>query len=109
MKGRPNAHARYRDLIAARLDGPLTRTELRTLESVPAMALFSATTFVLFRFGLDRDSLEGSLAEGSSPGTFVFTPSEPLEPGTTYRVTLEGLEDMDGAALRVLSDDDVEK
>jgi heme exporter protein B len=48
------------------------RTELRTLESVPAMALFSATTFILFRFGLDRDSLEGSLAAGVLLATVLF-------------------------------------
>ena len=34
------------------------RVELRTLQSVPAMALFAVTTFVLFRFGLDRTTLE---------------------------------------------------
>jgi heme exporter protein B len=38
--------------------------ELRTKESVPAMALFSVTVFVLFHFGLDRDSLDGELASG---------------------------------------------
>lgn len=38
--------------------------ELRTRESVPAMALFSLTVFVLFHFGLNRDSLEGELASG---------------------------------------------
>jgi heme exporter protein B len=38
--------------------------ELRTKESVPAMALFSVTVFVLFHFGLDRDSLDGALASG---------------------------------------------
>ena len=38
--------------------------ELRTRESVPAMALFSLTVFVLFHFGLDRDSLDGELAAG---------------------------------------------
>ena len=38
--------------------------ELRTKESVPAMALFSITVFVLFHFGLDRDSLDGALAAG---------------------------------------------
>lgn len=48
------------------------RTELRTLESVPAMALFAATTFVLFRFGLDRTSLEGSLAAGVLLATILF-------------------------------------
>jgi len=38
--------------------------ELRTRESVPAMVLFSITVFVLFHFGLDRDTLEGDLATG---------------------------------------------
>jgi len=38
--------------------------ELRTKESVPAMALFTVTVFVLFHFGLDRDSLDGELAAG---------------------------------------------
>jgi len=38
--------------------------ELRTKESVPAMVLFSVTVFVLFHFGLDRDSLDGDLASG---------------------------------------------
>ncbi len=38
--------------------------ELRNRESVPAMALFSVTVFVLFHFGLDRAQLSGSLASG---------------------------------------------
>jgi heme exporter protein B len=38
--------------------------ELRTRQSVPAMVLFSITVFVLFHFGLDRDTLEGDLATG---------------------------------------------
>jgi heme exporter protein B len=38
------------------------RIELRTKQSVPAMALFSVTAFVLFHFGLDRDRLDGNLA-----------------------------------------------
>ena len=38
--------------------------EVRTLESLTAMALFSVMAFVLFHFGLDRDSIEGSLAAG---------------------------------------------
>jgi heme exporter protein B len=38
--------------------------ELRTRQSVPAMALFSVTVFVLFHFGLDRNEIEGSLASG---------------------------------------------
>ena len=38
--------------------------ELRTKESVPAMSLFCVTVYVLFHFGLDRDSLDGELASG---------------------------------------------
>jgi heme exporter protein B len=38
--------------------------EARTRESLTAMALFSIMAFVLFHFGLDRDSIEGSLAAG---------------------------------------------
>jgi heme exporter protein B len=38
--------------------------ELRTKESVPAMTLFTFTVYVLFHFGLDRDSLDGELASG---------------------------------------------
>src|SRR5215211_762840 len=46
--------------------------ELRTLESVPAMALFAITTFVVFHFGLDRDTLEGELAAGVLWVTLLF-------------------------------------
>src|SRR5213079_3541009 len=38
--------------------------EVRTLQSLTAMALFSVMAFVLFHFGLDRDTIEGSLASG---------------------------------------------
>jgi heme exporter protein B len=48
------------------------RTELRTLESIPAMALFAVTTFILFRFGLDRTELEGGLAAGVLLVTILF-------------------------------------
>jgi heme exporter protein B len=48
------------------------RVELRTLQSVPAMALFGITTFVLFRFGLDRTTLSGSLAAGVLLATVLF-------------------------------------
>ena len=57
----------YRALLAKDV-----RVELRTLESVPAMVLFSATTFVLFRFGLDRESLSGALAAGVLLTTVLF-------------------------------------
>ncbi len=46
--------------------------ELRTKESVPAMALFAVTTFVIFHFGLDRDRLEGQLAAGVLWVTLLF-------------------------------------
>ena len=48
------------------------RVELRTLESVPAMTLFAVTTFVLFHFGLDRETLEGDLAAGVLWVTLLF-------------------------------------
>jgi heme exporter protein B len=48
------------------------RTELRTLQSLPAMALFAVTTFVIFRFGLDRTSLSGDLAAGVLWATLLF-------------------------------------
>jgi heme exporter protein B len=59
--------AAFRAILAKDL-----RVELRTLESVPAMALFAVTTFVLFRFGLDRDSLAGGLAGGVLLATILF-------------------------------------
>ena len=40
------------------------RIEVRSKESVPAMALFSVMVFVLFHFGLQRNSLTGDLAAG---------------------------------------------
>jgi heme exporter protein B len=48
------------------------RSELRTLRSIPAMALFAVTTFVIFRFGLDRTSLSGGLAAGVLLTTLLF-------------------------------------
>jgi heme exporter protein B len=38
--------------------------EVRRRESVPAMVLFTVTVFVLFHFGLDRDTVEGDIATG---------------------------------------------
>ena len=46
--------------------------ELRTRESVPAMVLFSVTTYVLFHFGLDRDTVAGDLAAGVLWVTLLF-------------------------------------
>jgi ABC-type transport system involved in cytochrome c biogenesis permease component len=48
------------------------RAELRTLQSLPAMALFAMTTFVIFRFALDRTSLSGDLASGVLWVTLLF-------------------------------------
>lgn len=48
------------------------RAELRTLQSLPAMALFAVTTFVIFRFGLDRTRLPGSLGAGVLWATLLF-------------------------------------
>jgi heme exporter protein B len=46
--------------------------ELRTKESVPAMALFSVTTLVLLHFALDRETLSGDLASGALWVTILF-------------------------------------
>jgi heme exporter protein B len=48
------------------------RVELRTFESVPAMVLFAVSAFVLFRYGLDRERLAGSLAAGVLLVTLLF-------------------------------------
>jgi heme exporter protein B len=57
----------YRALLGKDL-----RVELRTLRSLPAMALFAVTTFVIFRFGIDRTGLEGELAAGVLVVTLLF-------------------------------------
>jgi len=46
--------------------------ELRTGEAVPAMVLFSLSTFVLFHFALDRNSVDGDLAAGVLWVTLLF-------------------------------------
>ncbi len=48
------------------------RVELRTLQSIPAMVLFSTTIYVIFRFGLDRTVLDGGLAAGVLLVTILF-------------------------------------
>jgi heme exporter protein B len=48
------------------------RLELRTKESVPAMALFALGTFVLFHFALDRRTVDGDLAAGVLWVTLLF-------------------------------------
>src|ERR1700716_575521 len=46
--------------------------ELRTLETVPAMALFAITTFVIFHFALNRATVDGQLAAGVLTATLLF-------------------------------------
>ena len=46
--------------------------ELRTLESVPGMCLFAVTTFVLFHFALNRNTVDGDLAAGILWVTLLF-------------------------------------
>src|SRR5947208_2056921 len=46
--------------------------ELRSLETVPAMILFSIATFVIFHFGLNRASISGQLAGGVLTVTLLF-------------------------------------
>jgi heme exporter protein B len=46
--------------------------ELRTLETLPAMGLFSLATFVIFHFALNRASLDGQLAAGILTTTLLF-------------------------------------
>ncbi len=60
-----------RHAVAAILSKELS-LELRTRESVPAMVLFTVTTYVLFHFGLDRDTVEGDLAAGVLWVTLLF-------------------------------------
>ena len=60
-----------RTVVAALIRKDL-QLELRTRESVPAMLLFSVSTFVLFHFGLDARSLEGDLAAGVLWVTLLF-------------------------------------
>jgi len=48
------------------------RSEARTMRSLAAMALFAVTTFVIFRFGLDRTQLSGELAAGVLWVTLLF-------------------------------------
>jgi heme exporter protein B len=46
--------------------------ERRSPEAIPAMLLFSITTFVLFHFGLGRDEVSGQLAAGVLIVTLLF-------------------------------------
>jgi len=48
------------------------RLELRTPQTVPAMALFSIITLVVFHFSLDEDRIDGALAAGVLTVTLLF-------------------------------------
>jgi heme exporter protein B len=49
------------------------RLELRTPQVLPAMALFSVTTLVVFHFSLQRDAVSGELAAGVLTITLLFS------------------------------------
>lgn len=63
----PSTFSAVRTILAKDL-----RVELRTLQSIPAMVLFSTTVYVIFRFGLDRTALDGGLAAGVLLVTILF-------------------------------------
>jgi heme exporter protein B len=46
--------------------------ELRTLETIPAMAIFTVATFVIFHFGLQRDTIAGQTAAGVLSVSLLF-------------------------------------
>ena len=46
--------------------------ELRTFETLPAMVLFSLSTFVIFHFALGREGISGQLAAGVLTVTLLF-------------------------------------
>ncbi len=60
-----------RGTVAALLAKELA-LELRTRESVPAMVMFSITTYVIFHFGLDANTVDGDLASGVLWVTLLF-------------------------------------
>src|ERR1700712_4819051 len=49
------------------------RLELRTPQVLPAMALFSITTMVVFHFSLQRDAIAGDLAAGVLTVPLLFS------------------------------------
>src|SRR6195952_4145871 len=49
------------------------RLELRTFQVIPAMALFSVTTLVVFHFSLQANTVEGPLAAGVLTVTLLFS------------------------------------
>jgi len=71
-----DAPAQRQTMTLRRTVGALLRkdllVELRTLESVPGMSLFAITTFVVFHFALNRNSVDGDLAAGILWVTLLF-------------------------------------
>jgi heme exporter protein B len=65
------APPRFLAVVSALLRKEL-QVELRTLESVPAMSLFSVTTFVVFHFALNAITVSGDLASGVLWVTLLF-------------------------------------
>jgi heme exporter protein B len=49
------------------------RLELRTFQVIPAMALFSITTLVVFHFSLQQNAVDGPLAAGVLTVTLLFS------------------------------------
>jgi heme exporter protein B len=87
--GTTGPHAALSRDVHARPDGPVhvqVRTatvvlallrkellvELRTLESVPGMSLFAVTTFVVFHFALNKNTVSGQEAAGIMWVTLLF-------------------------------------
>ena len=58
--------------VVRALIGKDLRLERRTPQLVPAMALFSLSTFVVFHFALQKDSVAGALAGGVLTTTTIF-------------------------------------
>jgi heme exporter protein B len=71
--GHNQAHVQVRTtkVILALLRKELL-VELRTLESVPGMSLFAVTTFVVFHFALNQDTVSGQEASGILWVTLLF-------------------------------------
>jgi heme exporter protein B len=69
--GRLHAPPRTAKVILALLRKELL-VELRTLESIPGMSLFAVTTFVVFHFALNQNTVSGQEAAGILWVTLLF-------------------------------------
>jgi heme exporter protein B len=69
--GRAHVPPRTTKVILALLRKELL-VELRTLESIPGMALFAVTTFVVFHFALNQNTVDGQEAAGILWVTLLF-------------------------------------